>query len=160
MPKLLLFAPCERVAFGQQDNLACLIAILQGFEVSVISGALEKQTEESGAQSTPEISLPIRWTIFTMWRLDKAERGKIFEQACQLITPSGKISLDQVIEFGHDPKEFQRNTMQVFGFPAFEEGEYTLKLLIGERGKQRKEEATYPLTVSRKPDQNSSTDAS
>ncbi len=159
MPKLLLFAPCEKVAFGQ-DNSACLLGILQGFELSIKSDATEKKTEESNAESVGEIRVPVRWVIFTMWRLDKDERGKMFEQSCQLITPSGKISFDQVLEFGQEPKEFQRNTMSIFGFPVVEEGEYTLKLWIAESGKQRGEQATYPLTIVRKADQSSITGVS
>jgi len=109
--------------------------------MSVVAEAESKKTEKK------KPSLPLNWVVFTLWRLAEAEQGTIFEQSCQLITPSGRVSFDQPLEFGHDPKEFQRNTTQVSGFPMDEEGEYSLKLFIGEKGKERQEIATYPVTV-------------
>jgi len=160
MPKLLIFAPCEKVAVGQQDNSSCLIGILQAFELGGISEAGETQIEESKTQQVAPLRVPLHWTIFAFWRLNEDERGKIFEQSCQLITPSGKVSFDQVMEFGQDPTEFQRVTINAFGFPVPEEGEYTLKVSIGERGEPRIEKATYPLTVKRKANRVSPQEAS
>src|SRR5438445_11897758 len=84
MPKLLLFAPCERVAIDQQNN-PTLISILQQW-----SAPSEEIAEQAFA--------PQRWDIFALWYRTPEAVGKEFVQICELINASAQKALSAQLE--------------------------------------------------------------
>ena len=132
MPKLLIFAPCEKVIIDQENNPS-LISVLQG-----LTSTLPKDAK------VPQDALAvIRWTIFTLWNREEADEGKEFTQDCVLLSPDGKPTINVSMPFRFTGST-QRNIMQLYGFPIAP-GEYLLKLRLSEGDGERREIATYPL---------------
>jgi len=134
MPKLLLFAPCERVAIDQQNN-PTLISILQQWPAP--------------SEEIPEKAFaPQRWDIFALWYRTPEDEGKEFVQICELINASGQKALSAQIEFQMTAPT-HRNIISALGLPV-NPGHYELTLYLSEKGaeKERERLATFPLLVT------------
>lgn len=135
MPRLLLFAPCEKVALDQLNN-PILISILQQWSAL---GQNEPIPENAIALS--------RWDIFALWYRLPDDGDKEFVQTCELKTPSGQLAFAADIRFRMTATT-HRNTITVAGLPVHP-GDYELALYLSETGteKDRDLRSTYPLTV-------------
>ena len=145
----MFFVPCERVSLDAQDKMASLLGIIQGFTVTAVTSDLP-QIPIIGAisEDNPKEVIPLRWTVFALWRKVPSDDGKKFVQACELIKPNGKQSFRQELEF-EMTATFHRNTHNIFGFPTEEPGDYKLKLFLKE-DKEFKFVCEYPIDVSHK----------
>lgn len=140
MPKLLLFAPCEKVITDHDSNTVSLITIMQDLAVSV----------------PPNVQLPekaraaIQWCGFTMWQRQPGEEGKRFEQEIELCGPDGEVITSRTSQF-EMIHAFYRVTSVFVGFPVGQFGPYTLKLYLREDkdGEEKREVGSFPLSVSR-----------
>src|SRR3990172_9026384 len=94
MPRLLVFAPCEKVIISRDENNPTLIAIL-----SQVGGSLG-DTIPPGAAPDAHPAVPFQWSIFTLWHLEPSDTGRRFEQVIVLRSPSGK-------EIVRAPQEFE-----------------------------------------------------
>jgi len=66
MPKLLIFAPGEKVIIDKTDNTVSIIGILGGFNVPTLG---EENVVPEGA------ALPLRWSLlYGVWVLTMLER--------------------------------------------------------------------------------------
>lgn len=140
MPKLLVFAPCEKVIISQDENNPTLIAVLTEM------GA--QYHLESGAELPENISLPMRWAIFSMWQQEPRDAGKSFRQRIEFWSPANKqMFKEQDHEFTFE-KPIQRVVMHLPGFPAGN-GVWTLKTYIAEKDApfQKEPIATYPIII-------------
>jgi hypothetical protein len=90
MPKLLIFAPGEKVIIDKTDNTVSIIGILGGFNVTTLG---EENVVPEGA------ALPLRWSVLALWGMGTNDVGKVFEQRLQLLTPGGEIALDMIAAF-------------------------------------------------------------
>jgi hypothetical protein len=137
MPKLLIFAACEKVILDKEHNAASLISVLQTIRVAA-----------PGKLSGRLVPLPLNWRVFTCWEREPSEEGKSYNQHVQLTAPDGTIRVESfnLLEF---KQRFQRATIKVAGFPIDQPGDYVLRLFLSEAGKSDEERqiATYPLTV-------------
>lgn len=141
MPKLLVFAPCEKVIIDTENN-ASVITILQ--EVS-----LDVQI----ADKLPDAAVPITWYVFALWmRQSEEEVGRRFEESCDLIIPGGKTIAIARNTFTM-PERSHRSVVKVLGFPIFRTpGEAELKLSIREaEGGESREVASFPLLLNHQP---------
>lgn len=138
MPRLLAFLPCERVIVSSDDNSASVMTILQGFKFSGVKIPTDDEP----------VSLPLRWSIFTLWRRTSADEGVTYEQRAELISPSGKVLVAQTAEFVM-VKANHRHTGRIFGFPVTGVGEYSLRLSLRalKEGEEYSVMAEYPLTI-------------
>lgn len=138
MPKLLMFAPCEKVIIDQNNNPS-LIGVIQG-----LTTPLPTET-----QTPPGAFGLMRWDIFTLWqRQDGDEEGE-YEQECQLIGPGGSTTIQTSMRFKFVGPT-QRNIMSLYGFPLATVGVHLLKLWLRDpRGRLSDEIASFPLTISR-----------
>ncbi len=143
MPTLLVFAPCEKVIVSQEDNTPSLISFLNTLQVSIPA------TQEVNIPS--DVSFPMRWSIFALWRRVNGDEGKLFQQRTVLITPSGQETVKTDIEF-RMAADVQHNTISIFGFPVTSVGQCSLKLLLREAGQegQWSEIAEYPIRIARR----------
>jgi len=139
LPKLLVFAPCEKVILDEQGNPS-LIAIIQGLSTPPLP---------------PDTALPsnpmgfMRWDVFTLWQRESGDAEREFVQLCQLVGPDNGVSLNADMSFKVEAST-QRNIMSFFGFPLATPGQHLLKLLIRAKdGTEFKEVATFPITVTR-----------
>jgi hypothetical protein len=146
MPKLLVFAPCEKVIVSQDENNPTLIAVLTQVGGTIKMLATEA-TEATVAEVEPEAvgAVPMRWTVFTTWHRNSGDEGKTFLQNVRLIAPSGKLSMDSTMEMTMT-KPTHRIMVRIEHFPV-ENGAWELQLFLTEKGQQKSGEplATYPL---------------
>ncbi|SRR5712692_128273 len=141
MPKLLLFAACEKVLIDQQNN-ASLISLLQ--EVKV-------QVPEAGPLPAQGTAAALKWDVLTLWLKTDDDIGKHYEQRIELFNPedhSTDVSGTAPIPF-EPQKTGHRLTATIVGFPLGWSGRYTLKLWLYESGHQMQAPiAEYPIVVS------------
>ena|SRR2546429_7386337 len=141
MPRLLIFAPCEKVILDQYGNPS-LIAVIQEI-VSPLS---------PDAQLPQNVLGMMRWDVFTLWQREPGDGDKEFIQDCALIGPGQKASIQASMTFKVGGKA-QRNIMSLYGFPLASPGEHQLRLWLRESTaseEDRKEIASFPLTVNLK----------
>jgi hypothetical protein len=135
MPKLLLFAPCEKVAHDQGNN-------------PVLVSVLIEWTVAPATKAMPENAIiPKEWVIFTLWYRLPEDEGREFIQTCELKAPTGRILLSGSITFRMTTIA-HRNTMNVAGLPVTP-GQYELSVYLSEKDtvKDRECYGTYPLVV-------------
>ncbi len=142
MPKLLVFAPCEKVIISQDENTPTLIAIL-----SDISGVYKAdQKLEAGTLA------PLRWSVFTMWSQEPTDDGKVFQLNIRLVSPSpaNKVILHVVSDFTMTAPA-HRQTGQLHAIPVGQNGRWSIDLYLREKGAPdwpATPLASYPLTIT------------
>ena len=143
MPKLLVFAPCEKAIIDEQDNAACLITLIESFTIDV----------PEGIEVPGYASLPIAWCIFALWEKTEGDDSRIFEQRAELTMPGGRKAADVVASLAFDPKRRRHRWItNVRGFPLSPSGACTLKLSLREVGQNTWQDvADYPIYVGRRP---------
>jgi hypothetical protein len=143
LPKLLLFAPCERVIVDKQDNSTSLISLIEG--LSVVMPNTEKIPPDAGS--------PMQWHIVTLWLREPGDETKRYEQTCELVMPDGKISVPARTSFRLE-RRAHRITVRIRGFPISRTpGDCVLRLSLREdvEGSEWREIATYPINVKHLP---------
>ncbi len=140
MPKLLLFAACEKVLIDK-DNIISLISLLQDLQVQV------PKTE-----SKPESDsvIPMKWDVLSIWRRTDDDEGKTYEQRIELVGPTGDVKVQvSVASFEVSSSSgFHRVIASIIGFPIGATGLYTVRLWLTEKGQQEGQPlAEYPITV-------------
>ena len=150
MPKLLIFAPCDRVIVSAQDNTTSIISLIEAFNIEIPEDA-----------ALPEgISIPIKWHVLSIWEKMDGEENKKFEQLINIVMPKngGIISTPaETIDFEPNPKRFRMVTM-VAGFPVSPAGELLLKVSVREVGQDAWQEAgEYAIFITRPAPQNTET---
>lgn len=143
MPQLLVFAPCEKVIISQDENNPTLVALLQ--EIGV---AFERLDVEPAPAKEP-ILLPMRWSIFTLWRTSEGDANKAFKQVIKVVTPSGKVLIDQSVDFTME-NTTHRVIAHIPGIPAVaDSGTWMLQVFVHELDQPMPIEptGTYPLDV-------------
>jgi hypothetical protein len=136
MPRLLLFAPCERVIVEDGSNAISLISVLQELTVS------------GGTRTPPPHGLvPQRWFVLSIWARDGDESSlQGFEQSVTLNGPDGKTFLEVRTNFEIAQKN-HRNVALIEGFPVGP-GRYHLTLRIRPVGQEDwKDAADYPIDL-------------
>ncbi len=141
MPNILMFAPCDKVILSQEDNSPSLISILETVTINIPVAVTELP---------PETHVPMRWSIFSLWRRTAEDEGKLYQQRTQLVLPNGEVATESLIDF-RLMAGTQRNIVSIFGFPIAPPGQCSLKLSLREasQGDQWREIADYPINVSR-----------
>jgi len=143
MPKLLIFAACEKVIIAEDDKSVSLISLLNGLSVAIAPGT----------QIPANAQIPLRWSVVTLWQREPRDEGKSYEQRAQLILPNSEISFSIPAEFQLS-KPLQRNVVKVTGFPVSQAGQCVLKLSLREAGSdnQWREIADYPIQIEHTPE--------
>lgn len=142
MPKLILFAPCQKVIVSAQDNTASLISIIETFTIAI----------PEGADIPTDAVMPMNWSIFSMWELSEGEEGKSFEQRVDFLLPDGRNPLENAtttIDFQPHSNRV-RNVFEVKGFPIPPQGHSLLNLSVREMGQESWQEvASFPIFILR-----------
>jgi hypothetical protein len=81
MPRLLVFAACEKVILDS-DGLVSLITIIERIEVSV-----PKEIELGD-----HVAFPMRWQCIAIWTVSEDEIGK-YEQMTEVVASDGIVSM-------------------------------------------------------------------
>ena len=138
MPKLLLFAPCEKVIIDHDNNTVSLISVFQQvqFQVPDNSGLPEKA------------ALPMQWYMLSMWKKEEGDTDQEFEQRFLLRGENNETILESVAAWHFAPEiEVHRHTIRTLGLPL---GHPNLELVLFFRrvGEEWREIATYPFTIT------------
>jgi hypothetical protein len=137
MPRLILFAPCERVIVEEGSNAISLISVLQELTVGGRTGT-----------PPPDAVGPQRWFVLSIWARDGDEpSSQRFEQSITLNGPDGKTFLEMRTTFEIAQKN-HRNVALIEGFPIGAAGRYHLNLKIRPVGQNNwKDAAEYPIDL-------------
>jgi hypothetical protein len=137
MPKLLLFAACEK-AMVDQNNVASLMSLLEEINVQVPPGVVPPANAMA----------PMAWTIFSLWERTPADQGKIFEQRSALMTAAGAIRVETPVAVIELKTDRHRVIGTIMGMPVANPGPHFVKAFIREKGGANWTEAgSYPLTI-------------
>jgi hypothetical protein len=139
MPRLLLFAPCDRVIFGIGDQAASLILILH---------ALQTYSEPIPTPNNPLY----RFSVFSQWYRTPGDEGKTFEQRVAMACGSETPVLENITAF-QMPTQMHRIATHFNKLPPFKPGEYDLKILIRTQGEPQWSQpiAIYPMSITELP---------
>lgn len=136
MPKLMLFAPCERVIVEEGSSTVSLISVVQG-----LTAAVPKDID-------PKALAPQRWYVLTIWERENTDESRRFEQRVIVQDPQGVKALEMLAEF-EVKKNFHRNITVIEGFPIAEVGRYSLLLSLRAVGeKEWRLLADYPIVLA------------
>jgi hypothetical protein len=139
MPKLLLFAPCEKVIIAD-DGTTSMITILERINISI----------PASTELVEDAAIAMRWDVFALWQKEPQDEGKTYQARFTLTTPKGKEQAEGSItlEFAPDKEKF-RAVFKSTGFPIAD-GVCVLRLLLREAYiEEWLEMAQYPLLVTR-----------
>jgi hypothetical protein len=143
VPKLLIFAPCEKVIISTDQNTPTLISIL-----TELRGEIEPTDAQTAQVPDEEAQFPFRWGIFVMWHREESEASQGFEQTLHLISPKQKRMIDQTVSFVVE-KANHRIITNLPSVPIGVPGLWTLNLYVRPKGEPLPNEplATYPLPI-------------
>lgn len=142
-PKLLVFAPCERVVIAAEgDHSSSLIAILQGFAADA------KQMPEAAGEATP--AFPMTWHIFALFENDYS--GVVYRYRLEMRSPRKKVLIQQESTMNFGDKRFHRVNLRIVGFPLDGDGDYEIRLFTGPDGGQLIERGMFPVPIAFQPE--------
>ena len=140
MPRLLLFAPCEKLIVDESGN-PTLVCLLENINVEV---------EKDKAVPDDAFS-PMEWDVVTLWRPEPGDAGKQFKQRFAFEFQDGKVAMQSTIEFKMGEGS-HRIKVHIRGFPVGKPGEYLAKVWLDSPGESPSDEplAVLPLRVIHK----------
>ncbi len=141
MPKLLIFAPCQKAIIDKTDNTVSLINILHGLAINTQS------TSTEGSIPTNAM-MPLQWAIVTIWLRSPDDGDKTFEQRIDIIKPNNERMEASTQVFKMTYRTHQIASM-ANSFPIGISGEYRLVVCLREvvEGGEWKELSEYPIEI-------------
>jgi len=141
MPKLLLFAPCEKVIVDRETNNTSLISLLESLNIQVKRSETDK--------IPPDAQIPLPWHILTLWQSEPGDESKTWEQRVLVDLPQ---ALDVTLKIAFEPgKPNYRNILSIVGFPIrsiLNLDRCMIKLFIREEeGRSWELKAEYPIAI-------------
>ncbi len=132
MPKLLVFAPCEKVIISQDENNPTLIAILTAFTLQTDAESLKKAIGESTSADAGIAMVPLRWSVFCLWQREPSDGEQEFTQTIDIEAPGGdRVIISHRNTFSFTPAaNTHRINLNFPGFPVGEPGVYTIRLSL------------------------------
>lgn len=137
MPKLLIFAPCEKIIIDDQGN-ATLIVIMQNVSVSV----------SEGSELPRDAVTPKEWAVFTLWQPMPEDAGQKFVQVLQALMPDRSEFKRGELSFEMQENKTQQNRINIVGFPIGQPGQITVNMWLEVDSEQVGETYSFPLTVT------------
>jgi hypothetical protein len=107
MPKLLLFAPCEKAIIDGPSNMLSLIGVLHEIHYKL----------PPGTTVPPNFAVPMQWAVVALWQEEKSDAGIEYEQQVNLEDATGQLLMHAETRWKFDKGEFQRNIANVTGLP-------------------------------------------
>lgn len=144
MPRLLIFAPCEKVIIDQ-NNVISIISVLQ--ELRVELPELPRDTDGK----TPVV--PMKWDVLSFWtRTDDDEPQTVYRARFALIAPTGTelSGFGSAGEFSFENKINYRLITTVLGFPVLHEGRHVVRLWLTKKGDAEGDPVSeFPIVLNR-----------
>ncbi len=138
MPRLLVFAPCERVILGQ-DQTASLIVVIQELR---FHGPFDKPIE-------PNAAAVIQLSMFSQWYKLPEDGEKTFEERIVFGGSDGDAVFEVYGEF-QMTRPVHRVIATLRLLPILKPGEYHFRLFLREKGESEWSSALadYPVTIA------------
>jgi len=124
MPKLLLFAPCQKAIIDEVDKSVSLVGVMHGFNFQAIG-------EPPSATLPTNVVIPMNWAMVSIWLRLPEDNDKTFEQLIELITPDNTKVQASTQAFQMTTRTHQI-AMSANTFPVGKTGEYKLVLSLRE----------------------------
>jgi hypothetical protein len=127
VPRLMMFAACEKVIIATEDNSGSVISILQGFDIPA--------PPEIKADAPPLV-LPLVWYVFTLWEAPNDGPFQ-YTQRIQFHDPDGLVLFSSEVPIINPPdvgKRFHRAVLKRHGFLFRGAGDYMLRLSLKSPG--------------------------
>lgn len=140
MPKLLLFAPCEKVIVAN-DNTISLLTIFEEMQINIPLAEEEKLPVNA--------QIPLKWFIFCLWQAEADEQKTIFEQLVEVTLPGDKAITGETTKIEFE-KPHHRVITQLLVFPVTPSGLATISVKLRALPNENWDPiATYPLLIQR-----------
>jgi hypothetical protein len=148
MPKLLLFAPCEKVIIDETTKTTSLIVLLETVHIAIPRADQDKVPRDA--------NIPINWQVLTLWQTEPQDQGKQLEMRFATYLPTGEeigIAGSMLLRFEPGKPNF-RGVISIAGvplFPLLQVDRFVLKLFFREQGAMNEWQfvADYPIMLSR-----------
>jgi hypothetical protein len=139
MPKLYIFALCDRVVTDKEDR-ASLITLFNQITAQILPASPDIPPNAVAAKE---------WWTFSSWEIQPEDVGKDYRQIVQLLYPNGE-PFGPPVSVSFSPlsgKTRQQVTVTGFAFPIGQEGQYTVKMWLEEGSSTIFESAPIIVTV-------------
>ncbi len=139
MPRLLLFAPCEKLIVDEDAN-PTLFTVIQNISVAV----------PTGQQIPSDVMSPHGWDVVTLWYPESGDDGKTFHERLEFEQPDGSVAVRGKLKFTFSNGKTHRNKTHVDGFPVGRPGTCWLKLWLDADGGEPSPNpiAAFPISVT------------
>jgi hypothetical protein len=136
MPKILLFAPCEKIIIDGVTNNVTLISLLQRVIYRI----------KTNVQIGPNAAVPIQWDTLAMWQREEGDEGTTFNQRIELRSASNQVLIDRQSPFRFETR-FARVITRAQGFPIGTPGFLSLVLSYKRPESEWIEVGNFPLEL-------------
>ncbi len=138
MPRLVLFAACEKALIDQQTNVISLMSLLQVINVQIPPGTVVPSNA----------AIPMQWATVSIFQPTPDDKDKTYEHRTTLVNNTGVTQLESPISPFELKSEFHRVIGQINGMPIGSAGPHQLKCLIREKGAADwTEVGNYPIAM-------------
>ena len=86
MPRLLMFAPCQKAIIDQQDQSISMISILTGIKAQPLPDDQNRATPVP-----PNAAAPFKWAAVSVWLRQPDDGDRTFEQRFAVHLPNGIV---------------------------------------------------------------------
>lgn len=137
MPRLLLFAPCQRAIIDRTDTSVSLIAVMN----SITAESFEPNL-------SPDAVGVLLWAAVTIWEQTPGDEDRTFEQRVQIVRPDGEAVGEGAISFAFAERIHQTAVSGTF-FPVGQPGLCQMRLSLRETGDEHNWAVVteYPVEV-------------
>lgn len=143
MPRLILFAVCEKVILDNAGN-ASIINLMHSIEV-----ASTQQGPVIGPIPRNAVS-PAQWSIYAIWKPGIDDPGKEFSERIEILWPDRTVFNAATATFRFEANRNHQNTAGILGFPAGQTGDVVINMWLECEGRRIGETSSWIVTVSHK----------
>jgi hypothetical protein len=138
MPRLVIFAACEKVVLSQEDNSTSLISILQGFTLPI------------APEPDQVVRIPVTWYVFTLWESENEDPLR-YRQQFELLGPPPNhkqlIRAEAPVLTTEQGKRFHRTASRIMGFLVSGIGDHSVRLSVKDGDGEFVEHSTFPIPI-------------
>ncbi len=141
MPKLLLFAPCEKVIVDGPSNQVTLISIMQHVRYRAMANI----------QMPQNAVMPMQWNVLAVWQREEQDRDDTtFNQRLLLSAPNSQVLFDRQSSWRFETR-IARTITRALGFPISNAGLLNLSLSYKRPESEWIDVGSFPIEVISEP---------
>ena len=130
MPKLILFAPCQRILEDTTDHTITLFGLIETLAFAILPEQV----------LAPDEAAPFDWSVVSTWRISEEDRGRPFQIRLCRVFPDGEESTGNVATtVGGEETAHLRIIFRIQSIQIGRPGLQYLRLYIRESGEEERE---------------------